>query len=584
MSFSFLGPSPLDDQVNSVLARLAAGDSPNGIELPQVDVKEEPGRRRPGGVIIPGATQNEQAAQYLAGEMACFANTPGGGAIVLGVADKGGVIGTDLDEQWLRHRIWELTDNKLTVSVRAALLNGVRLLVLTTHEAIEPIRYGGRFRWRLNDNCVEIDATTWHSDRRQRTGFDWSAQASGHTLGDVSPLAVEIARRYLQAAGAAGDEGARDLGSATDADLLRRLHLVDADGRLTNAGSLLFVATPDIGIDYIRRDYSGGDSTMRVRSARSLLEQIFDVERASEAANRTVHVPDGFAHGQLRAIPLRAVREAIVNGVVHRDWLTPQPTTIEHIGDVVTVTSPGGFLGGVAPSNIITHPAVPRYRSLAEAVASLRLSEREGIGVDRMVRDMLALGHPEPEIAEVAGPMVRVSLVGGDPDRQILSLLAAMEPPSVLSDVDALLLLTRLASTGWVDVERAAPILQRSTIEARAAVDRLARATIAGSPVIVRIRGVPAGEAEAYRLSDEARAKLSGRTEQLVSGSGRNSLIRGWARARGRVSTTEIADMTGLSVPYVGGLLTSLEEEGLLVPGRENKRGRGFYYLPADTG
>jgi ATP-dependent DNA helicase RecG len=321
-----------------------------------------------------------------------------------------------------------------------------------------------------------------------------------------------------------------------------------------------------------------------VRSPRSLLEQIFEVERASEAANRTVHVPDGFAHGQLRAIPMRAMREAIVNGVVHRDWLSPQPTTVEHIGDVVNVTSPGGFLGGVAPSNIITHPAVPRYRSLAEAVASLRLSEREGIGVDRMVRDMLALGHPEPEIAEVEGPMVRVSLVGGDPDRQILSLLAAMEPPSVLGDVDALLLLTRLASTGWVDVERAAPMLQRSMIEAKAAVDRLARAAMAGHPVIVRIRGVPAGEADAYRLSDEARAKLSGRTDRLVSGSGRISLIRGWARARGRVSTTEIADMTGLSVPYVGGLLTSLEEEGLLVPGRENKRGRGFYYLPARTG
>lgn len=34
-------------------------------------------------------------------------------------------------------------------------------------------------------------------------------------------------------------------------------------------------------------------------------------------------------------------------------------------------------------------------------------------------------------------------------------------------------------------------------------------------------------------------------------------------------------------IPYSGTVLTSLEEEGILRPGRENKLGRGFYYVPA---
>jgi len=46
--------------------------------------------------------------------------------------------------QWLRHRIWQLTDGKLTTAVRAGDLDGARLLVLTTHEAIEPIRFDGK--------------------------------------------------------------------------------------------------------------------------------------------------------------------------------------------------------------------------------------------------------------------------------------------------------------------------------------------------------------------------------------------------------------------------------------------------------
>jgi ATP-dependent DNA helicase RecG len=76
-------------------------------------VKEEPGRRGAGGKIVPGGDRNDPAARYLAGEMSCMANSPGGGAIILGVADDGTRIGTDLDGEWLRHRIWQLTDGKL---------------------------------------------------------------------------------------------------------------------------------------------------------------------------------------------------------------------------------------------------------------------------------------------------------------------------------------------------------------------------------------------------------------------------------------------------------------------------------------
>ncbi|MHB8449590.1 MAG: ATP-binding protein [Mycobacteriales bacterium] len=575
MTFSFLGPDPLEDQLLDVLARLAAGHPPDQLEVAQVDVKEEAGRRGRAGLILPGAAQNDQAARLLAGEMACLANTPGGGAIVLGIANDGTRIGTELDSEWLRYRIWQLTESRLTVAVRVADLDGTRILVLTTHEAIEPIRHEGRLRWRVGAHCIEVDATTWYAGKVARSGLDWSAQPSGHALDDVRPVAVEFARRYLRAA---GDEAALDLASASDQDLLRRLSLVDGNGRLTNAGSLMFVGTPEAGIDYIRRDVPGGDSTNRIRSARPLLEQVWEVDQASQASNRLVHVPEGFAHGQLRAIPGRAVREAIVNGVVHRDWLSPEPTTVEHVGDVLTVTSPGGFIGGIAPSNIITHPAVPRYRSLAEAMATLRLAEREGIGVDRMVRDMLAIGRPEPEISEIAGPWVRVGLLGGEPDSHVIEFLARVDPAAVAADVDVLLLVDHLSRHGWVDATAAAPVLQRPAGETEAAIGRLAVAQIDGEPAITPVKGVPRGQPAAFRLTDAAGARLAGRLTYLNSAEDRRALILEWAMSRGRISSTEAADLVGLSIPYAGTLLTALEAEGLLDPGRENKLGRGFYY------
>jgi len=581
LSFRFLGPEPLTQQIESVLARLSAGEPPDGNERLHVDVKEEPGRRGKDGRVKPGEERNEAAARYLAEEMACFANTPGGGAIILGVADGGAKIGTSLHAEWLRHRIFELTDRRLTVNIREVDLDGTRLLLLRTDQAIELIHFNGKAKWRVSDNCVPIDPTAWHAEMGRRAGYDWSAELSGHTFGDVDSGALEVARRYLTAAGVTGDESATSLADASDEDLLRRLNLVDGGGRLTNAGSLLFVATPTTGLDYIRRETPGGDSLSRVLGVGPLLKQLADVEKAIESANRIIHMPSGFAHSQLRAVPPRALREAIINGAVHRDWMSPHATVIEHVGDVVTISSPGGFVGGVSPANIITHPAVPRYRSLAEAAAALRLAEREGIGVDRMVIDMLARGHRDPKIEEIPGPYVRVSLVGGAPDAEVLALLSATSPAATVRDLDALLLINHLAHTGWVDAMTAAPVLQRALSEAEAALDRLEGVRVDQLPLIVPVRGAPDGSRPAYRLSDHGQAILGSRTSRLKTQDGRKQVILHWARHRGRVSSPEAADLTGISPAYAASdVLPELEAEGVLLPSRQNRRGRGFHYVP----
>ncbi|PZF79577.1 ATP-binding protein [Jiangella anatolica] len=556
---------------------LVAGRAPRDIELLNIDVKEEPGRRAPDGSVLPGGAENEGAAKYLAGELTCIANTPGAGAILLGVADDGARIGTALGAEWLRHRIFELSDRRLTVDIRVGDLGGTRVLVLRPPEAVEPIRWNGRIRWRVADHCVEVDAATWMAGRLHRGGFDWSAQRSGYRLDDVQPSAVEVARRFLSQA--ASDPAAADLAAATDNDLLRRLNVVDGDGRLTNAGALLFVTTQGPAIDYLRRDHPGGDSTVRVRREGPLLVQLSEVETAAAASNAIVQVAEGLVRGQVRKLPQSAVREAIVNGVVHRDWTTAAPVVVEHVGDTLTVTSPGGFIAGITPENIITHPSAPRYQSLAEAAASLRLAEREGIGVDRMVASMLALGHERPDISELPGPYVRAVLLGGPPDQIWTGFLAGISPSTVARDVDLLLMLDHLCGHGWIDSRQAAPLIQRGEAEAEAAIGRLAEAIFFEYRIVAEVAGVPAGEPTAWRLSDLAGEWLSYRL-RYRQGEARQRMILDWARARGRVSSTEVADLAGVAQNYAGKLLTELERQGYLEPGRANRSGRGFFYRP----
>lgn len=144
------------------------------------------------------------------------------------------------------------------MDVREAVLDGVRILVIRAPQAVEPIRYKGKLRWRVADHCVEVDASAWASGRLGSVGLDWSGQRSGHVASDVSPRALEVARKFLTQGGP--DQAGSNLAEATDIDLLRRLNVLDADGYLTNAGSLLFVATPVPALDYIRREFPGGDS------------------------------------------------------------------------------------------------------------------------------------------------------------------------------------------------------------------------------------------------------------------------------------------------------------------------------------
>ena len=583
MGLGTFGREPIDVLIEQTLHRLSQGDPPARIEVERVDFKEEPGRRAADGTLVPGGAKNERAADYLAGEMACMANTPGGGAIIVGVSDDGVRIGTRLDMDWLRHRIWELTSKQLTVAVRETSLEGCRLLILTCIEALAPVRHRGKLRWRVGTNCVELDPVVWQSRMLERIGFDWSEQLSSRTLDDVSPAAIEVARSYLREAN--GSEPDAGLVHAADADLLRRLNLVKGARDLTNAGALLFVGTPWPGFDYIRRDMPGGDSTLRIEGAGPLLVQVRDVEQAGNMANRVTHVAAGFAHGRIRAISPRTLREAIVNGLVHRDWLAPRPTVVEHVGDTLTVTSPGGFVGGVTPENIITHPAAPRYRSLSEAMAALGLAEREGIGVDRMVRDMLAIGRPAPVIAEVDGPYVRVVLLGGPPDAAVVELVAGLTP-AWAGNVDSLLLIEHLTQQGWVDAESAALPLQRSSPqEADEAIRRLADANVdadGSASVIVPVEGVPPHQPAAFRLSDPVRGRLAHRLAAQSAPEGRESLILEWSRARGRVSSTEVADLTGLSKVSAGRLLAGLADAGRLMAGRPGRRGRGFFYVPTE--
>ncbi len=574
------GNDPVGAEVARVLGALALGED-GRLETVHVDLKEEAGRRDRAGMILPGKERSEAAAEQLAAEAACMANSDGGGAVIVGVADDRTLIGTALDAQWLRGRVYDLTDRRLTVDVRVEHINSVRLLVVRALQAIEPIRYRNRITWRVDDRCVEVDASTWHERRMTRDRYDWSEQSSYTDPRAARPVALAIARHHLRES----QEGpALELAAASDPELLRRLNVVTHDGYLTNAGHLAFVGRGLPALDYMRRSARGADTRRRVLEPdRSLLEEIDAVEKAIDAFNEVRHIRRGFVIGQLLELPPSAVRETIVNGVVHRDWGSGAPTVVEHIGRTLVVNSPGGFIGGVTAENIITHPSQARNRALADLFATLRVAERQGVGVDRMVRDMIAVGYPPPAIQETTGPYVRVALVGDSLDEAWIRVLSRLSPDDARNSLTVLILLRRLVDAGWFDVRAAAPLLQLDEDETIATIRAFVGVTIDGAPIAEPVAGIPAQSPPAWTLTARARAALAQEDEAVGwqrPGPVREAVALAWARHRGRVSTTELGSIVDAHPSGVGRVLQRLEDAGDLTPNRATRVGRGFFYRP----
>jgi ATP-dependent DNA helicase RecG len=570
----------LREVVDSVIDKLRSGAVPSDLERQRVDCKEEAGRRGRDGLLQPGQAHNLAAANQLADEAACHANSPGGGALVLGVDDRTGeLLGTALDAEWLRHRIYQAVDLAPVVEERTVV--GARLLVLLVAGAREPVEdTSGRLRWRVGSHCVPVDRSEWWLHRQGQAGYDSMAAATGLTVTDVAPGALAAARRYLSGGTAEGEAG-----GDSALDILRRLGAVLPDERLSQAGALMLCAADRTHISLSVLDVEGGDVVSHPPdlSGLSVLEQLAAVEQRLDAVNTTITVRVSFAETPIRRLPPAALREAIVNGLVHRDWLQPAPVTVTWVqaDSAAQIVSPGGFVGGVTAETVLTQ-RYARHPALADLFQALNLVEKQGLGVDRMYREMVVLGHRPPTIVEEAGPRIRVRLVGGAPVVPVMSLVRRIEPSVRRRDVRVALIVDTLLREPFVTAGRMARVLQRTPADAGDALDVAAECWLDGHPLIQRFKDVwLLSQAALTLLETEDRPthrRLALLPYRRPGAFTAIAVARAWFAEHDRITSGDYATLTGLTKQGALGQLDRLVTEGSVVRGQG--RGRNAHFLP----
>jgi ATP-dependent DNA helicase RecG len=185
----------------------------------------------------------------------------------------------------------------------------------------------------------------------------------------------------------------------------------------------------------------------------------------------------GFFKLRIPAFPIEVVREAVLNAVTHRDYTDPGEVLIRHIPRELVVTSPGGFLAGITPENILRHEPVSRNRTLAEALEKLRLVERAGIGRRRIFIPMLSYGKRMP-VYDTDGMRVTLRIFDGTFDQRMASLVAKWKGEGRTIELDGLLLLAYLREHAFIDTLTASKLLQLPRDAARVTLEDLAQPRI----------------------------------------------------------------------------------------------------------
>jgi ATP-dependent DNA helicase RecG len=488
------------EDLNRTLARVAAPQPASFFESQVLEFKQAKANVR-------------ETLAMLADAAVCFANADGG-TIVLGVNDRAtarteAFLGVDsaysLDV--VRRGIFDRTTPHLTTFAYETEEEGARLVIVEIPAGLLPIaNAAGLATRRLGRECRPFTPDQQREVQMARGQLDWSAEPTGAGLDDLDPAEIKRLRSLLERAGSA------DLATLRMNTLLESLRLLSSDGELTNAALLLLGTTealerhiPNHGYSYQYRPTAGTEATTRFRQTRPLLRAI---EAVLDSVERRLELqPLNLAGGiqlQLVDYPLDALRELIVNALIHRSYESSGTVDVEHTPERLSVSSPGPLVAGVTPANILTVPSTPRHRLLADVVARTRVAERTGQGIDRAYREMLRVGK-EPPLFEDSGLGTRVLLTGGIGNDAFVRFISEL-PAELARDVEVLLALSFLRRHSTVDAKRLADVIQRNPVEAQDVLERLAGDEIA---ILEPTRGTLRRRSPTYRLRSDALAALS---------------------------------------------------------------------------
>jgi ATP-dependent DNA helicase RecG len=294
--------------------------------------------------------------------LVAFANAQGG-TVLVGVADSGRVQGVTLGKESL---------NECLVHIKA-----------NTNQALNPNQIADLYMQTLQ--------------------LSWDAYPAHHsTVDDLSPSKIE---RFVQQVNAGGRFA---LDAATPMQALEKLNYT-SQGQPTWAAMLLFAQEPLRHHIHIGR-FKTPDMII---DDRQITDTLFEaVEQAMKFIISYIAVAfefDGSIQRKERfAYPLPALREALLNAVVHRDYADGSDIQVKIFDKQITIFSPGTFYGKLTVADIQAdnYRSSLRNKLVAEGFYLTHAIEKYGSGFIRIRKALLEYPEIEFTVEEKFGGVV----------------------------------------------------------------------------------------------------------------------------------------------------------------------------------
>ncbi len=325
-----------------------------------------------------------------------------GGVVLVGADDSGAARGVQVGRKTLEdwaNRIQDATDPRLQPSLEKVEQGGKVVVIIRVEAArTVPVSVRGRYFRRSGRTNQRMS----HEEIMQRmlagASLSWDAVIEPEaTLADLDP---EKIRRFMDATRRAGRQPIPD--AASEVEVLEKLKLVK-DGRPTRASLLLFGHHPQRICPSAYLKLGRFRSPILIVDDRevesTLLDQVDEAMTWFRERLQTRFVITGKPQRDvIWEYPLDAVREAVVNAVCHRDYLSLANIQVRLYDECLEVWNPGGLPPPLTPADLLRkHDSIPRNRLVAQAFFYVGLIEGWGTGTTRMADAMREAGLPEPE-------------------------------------------------------------------------------------------------------------------------------------------------------------------------------------------
>ena len=331
--------------------------------------------------------------------LVAFANSKGG-LVLVGVSDTGQVTGVEIQAETLQgwiNQCKQSTSPSVIPDIEVLALDGKTVAAITVDEyPIKPVAYKGRYFKRIGNANHQMTPTEISDAHIKLINSSWDYHADPvHSIDTISHPKVQV---FAEALSLKAPIGA----------MLEKFELI-RDGRPTFGCHLLF-SKNDVLLSTIEAGRFATPTAIKdsITSKDTLIEQVTRIMDFIIKHTNKAYIITGNPRREERwDYPMEAIREIVINMIVHRDYRSANDSTIKIFDDRVEFFNPGVLLDDLTIEKIKTgnYKSHLRNKQIASIFKELELIEKYGSGVRRVIETCVAYGLPEPVYAATQGGM-----------------------------------------------------------------------------------------------------------------------------------------------------------------------------------